>query len=72
MSTSSETLSILIYLEVILNGKGSSKKKKKLMKKNGSEITESGDDLLGRPQEALSTLNEEGDHKKKKKKYSME
>lgn len=42
------------------------------MKKNGSEITESSDDLLGRPQEALSTLNEEGDHKKKKKKYSME
>lgn len=56
-----------------MNEEGSSKKKKKLMKKNDSEITENGGDLLERSQEGLSNLNEAGDFKKKrKKKSSME
>uniref|UniRef100_A0A0R3RQB9 Nucleolar protein 56 n=1 Tax=Elaeophora elaphi TaxID=1147741 RepID=A0A0R3RQB9_9BILA len=54
----------------VMNEESSSKKRKKLSKKNDLEITASVD-LLERPQGALSTLNE-GGHKKKKKKRSME
>ncbi|CAG9540797.1 unnamed protein product [Cercopithifilaria johnstoni] len=54
-----------------VSGEGSSKKKKKLMKKGDLEET-GNDDLLERPQGALSTLNGGGSHKKKKKKCSME
>uniref|UniRef100_A0A1I8EKC0 Nucleolar protein 56 n=1 Tax=Wuchereria bancrofti TaxID=6293 RepID=A0A1I8EKC0_WUCBA len=56
----------------VMNGESSSKKKKKLMKKNDSEITESGDNLLECSEGALPILNEGRDHKKKKKKCSMD
>lgn len=54
-----------------MSGEGSSKKRKKLMKRNDLEITEN-DNLLEHSQGTFSTLTAEGNHKKKRKKFSME